>query len=951
MVSSSRRCILGALILVIVIGAAAATQPAATAAASDALLPFAVTERTLPNGLKVIVVPTGFPNIVSLQIPVLTGSRNEVEPGKSGFAHFFEHMMFRGTKAYPAAAYQRTMTLAGAQQNAYTTDDYTNYHVTFAREDLETILKVEADRFQHLAYSAEDFKTESRAVLGEYNKNAANPISRLIEAQRKDAFTTHTYRHTTMGFLEDIEDMPNQLAYSKVFFDRWYRPEHTALIIAGDVQADEVLPLVERYWGGWARGSYQVQIPQEPPPSGPKATHVAWDGPTLPWVTVAFHGPAFSVEQKDYVAIDTLMDLTFGPTSPLYKRLVQDEQKVDQLFPYFPAAADPHLSTVIARVKTIEDTTYVRDAILAALAEARHVPPSAQRLQEAKSNTRYGLLRTLDNTAAIGALLARYVRFTREYDTLERLFRAYDALTPADLAAAAQRYVTDARLVQATLAREPLPPPMQAVPALDRFGTSVPTARLRPLVQPSVLPQLNVKLMFRAGSAHDPRGKEGLAALTGAMIAEAGSEAQRYDEIQAALFPIAGSFTVQVDKEVTTFTARVHRDNWDAFAGVVLPMLTEPGFRDDDFARLKAQQRNALVLDLRTNNEEELGKERLQTAIFAGTPYGHPVLGTTAGIEALTIDDVREFARRAYTRAALEIGLSGDLPEGLHDRLAKTLARLPDGPAVPEPEGVRGRVPGGLTVDIIEKDTRSTAISFGHPIEVTRSHPDYPALYLARTWLGEHRSSMSHLYQRIREVRGMNYGNYAYIEAFPRGMFLTMPQPHILRRAQLFEVWIRPVMPENAPMALRIALHELRQLIDRGLTPEQFEATRTYVMKNVFLLTATQDNHLGYALDSKWYGIAEFPAFMRERLAALTVADVNRAMRRHVSGEHLHVVVITKDAEGLREALLADRPARVTYDAPKPAALLAEDRRIGAMRLHLRPEAVSVTPVAQVFER
>ncbi|HEY7922143.1 MAG TPA: insulinase family protein, partial [Vicinamibacteria bacterium] len=167
------------------------------------ILPFDASERTLANGLKVIVVPTGFPNIVSLQIPVMTGSRNEVEPGKSGFAHFFEHMMFRGTKAYPPEAYQAIVTKAGARQNAFTSDDFTNYHTTFAKEDLETILKIEADRFQSLDYPLEAFQTESRAVLGEYNKNSANPIQKLIEVQREHAFQAHTYKHTTMGFLKD----------------------------------------------------------------------------------------------------------------------------------------------------------------------------------------------------------------------------------------------------------------------------------------------------------------------------------------------------------------------------------------------------------------------------------------------------------------------------------------------------------------------------------------------------------------------------------------------------------------------------------------------------------------------------------------------------------------------------------------------------------------------------
>src|SRR6266404_9295154 len=151
------------LSLVPVIAVAQKTPPAkpaapkskTSAAAAADIRPFRATEKTLANGLKVIVVPTGFPNIVSLQIPVQTGSRNEVEPGKSGFAHFFEHMMFRGTKAWPPEKYQQVLTQVGARQNAYTTDDNTNYHTTFSKEDLEKMQRIEADRFMNLDYSAE----------------------------------------------------------------------------------------------------------------------------------------------------------------------------------------------------------------------------------------------------------------------------------------------------------------------------------------------------------------------------------------------------------------------------------------------------------------------------------------------------------------------------------------------------------------------------------------------------------------------------------------------------------------------------------------------------------------------------------------------------------------------------------------------------------------------------
>src|ERR1700694_1894121 len=157
------------LLALMITNASPVKRPAgqkAAAPGSGDVFPFAAVEKTLANGLKVIVVPTGFPNIVSLQIPVQTGSRNEVEPGKSGFAHFFEHMMFRGTKAYPPDKYQDIVTRSGARQNAYTTDDYTNYFTTFPKEDLETILKIEADRFQNLSYPESAFKTEARAVIG-----------------------------------------------------------------------------------------------------------------------------------------------------------------------------------------------------------------------------------------------------------------------------------------------------------------------------------------------------------------------------------------------------------------------------------------------------------------------------------------------------------------------------------------------------------------------------------------------------------------------------------------------------------------------------------------------------------------------------------------------------------------------------------------------------------------
>ena len=232
-------------------------------------------------------------------------------------------------------------------------------------------------------------------------------MQKLFEVQRDHAFTTHTYKHTTMGFLKDIEDMPNQFEYSKTFFDRWYRPEYTTVIVAGDVKPDAVVPAGREVLGrAGSAGSYTVDDPAGAARRGGRSyAHVPWTAPTrCPGSTVAFHGPAFSETEKDFAALDMLLDLTFGPTSDLYKRLVEQEQKVDQLCAVLPAdRATPSWSTVLrARqegrgraVRARRDPEGVRAARAAAPS-----PRSALDGGEVERALRASL-RALDNTEAI----------------------------------------------------------------------------------------------------------------------------------------------------------------------------------------------------------------------------------------------------------------------------------------------------------------------------------------------------------------------------------------------------------------------------------------------------------------------------------------------------------------------------------------------------------------------
>ncbi|HWP42545.1 MAG TPA: pitrilysin family protein, partial [Blastocatellia bacterium] len=435
-------------------------------------------------------------------------------------------------------------------------------------------------------------------------------------------------------------------------------------------------------------------------------------------------------------------------------------------------------------------------------------------------------------------------------------------------------------------------------------------------------PLVSFRLLFKTGSAYDPEGKQGLAALTAAMLSDGGSRAMSYDEIVQAMYPMATSFSSQVDKEMTVFFGTTHIDNLGSYYRLISDMLLDPGWREEDFKRLKENMINYLRINLRSVNEEELGKEALYSFIYEGHPYAHPSVGLAGSLERLTLEDVKSFYSDKYSAASFVLGLAGGYPEGFEKQVESDFAsKLPSGGSY-ELELPAPRAISGLEMRVIKKETRATAISFGHPIAVTRSHEDWPALLVAQSFFGQHRSSNSLLYQRLRQVRGLNYGDYAYIEYFPRGMFQFHPDPNLGRRQQIFEVWIRPVEAKNGLFALRAALYELNKLVENGLTEEDFEATRRFLMKFVNVLTRTQDAQLGYALDSAYYWIPDFNQYVRERLSRLTLDDVNRAIKTHIQAENLKIVAVTEDAEAFLDSALNDRPSPITYETPMPDEVL-----------------------------
>ena len=464
-------------------------------------------------------------------------------------------------------------------------------------------------------------------------------------------------------------------------------------------------------------------------------------------------------------------------------------------------------------------------------------------------------------------------------------------------------------------------------------------------------PTVSFRIWFPVGSQQDPPGKEGLALLTSAMLSEGGTAVNTYEQILEKLNPLAAGYSSSTDKEMTIISGRTHKDNLEAYYTLFTDAILRPGFREDDFTRVKSDLLNGIEKQLRYSSDEELGKAALYDFIFAGTPYGHLDEGTVEGLKSITLDDVKAFYKTHYTKDAVVIGLGGGYDKALTERLEKDLAALPAGktaiPAAPAPEKI-----DGLQITMVEKDCDATAISFGFPIDVLRGDADFFALALFNSWFGEHRNSSSHLYQVIREKRGMNYGDYSYIEMFPNGGRLQMPQPNTPRRRQLFEVWVRPVQHAQRHFALRAALRELKFAVEKGMSKEDFDLTKQFLTKYALHFASTTSERLGVAIDSRFYGISgDYIERYRKEIGALTLEQVNAAIKKHLQCTDLKIAMVTKGAEQFKADLVANTPSPIVYTSPKPADVLAEDKDIEIFPLSVKAENVRIVPVEQMFQK
>ena len=913
--------------------------------------------KELANGLRVLVVKTDYPDLVSVQIPVSVGSRDEDEVGKTGFAHFFEHMMFKGSDKFPQDVYSDLFKNAGVDNGAYTTNDYTNYHLDFSKDHLDKVLEIQADHFKNLTYTDAQFKTEALTVKGEYLKNNASPTRKLLAAVRKEAFDTHTYKHTTMGFFEDVEAMPSQIAYGEKFFNQFYKPEYVSLVIVGDVDPQATMAMVEKHWGTWKKGDFVNDIAQEPKQEAAKYVHEKFDGLPGHWLLVSYKGADWQPKEKDRAALDLISELYFSNNSALYQELVVDKQLASQMFNYNPETKDAGLRHVFIKVNEEKDLATVRDTINRTYAQVRTELVSAEKLDNLKSNLKYSFVNSLDSSESIAATLASYMHFDRDPETINHLYNSFDNISADDIKRIANQYFIDENRTTVTLSALDNVAGFDtevdlngAVAAIELKNSQPSTPQFSVLDKTNDSPLIDVNFLFYTGAAADPVGKKGVAALTARMLTQGGSQTRSYKDIKKGLYPLAGQFSSQLDKEMMSFTGRVHKDNAVQWYQLISDQLLNPGWREDDFKRLKKELIDGIKSGLKSSNDEELGKEVLYSELYQGHVYENFNSGDLSDLAAITLEDVKAFYKAQLTQAKLHLGITGAMPSALKAQLMTDLMVLPVGD---EKRLTIAKAPvlKGHHATIVEKNAQSTAVSFGFPIDTVRSDKDWAALWLVRSYFGEHRSSNSYLYQQIRQARGMNYGDYSYIEYFPRGMYQTKPDSNLGRSSQIFQVWLRPLRSNNdAHFATRAALFELDNLIENGMSEKDFQATRNYLTNYAPQLVASQDQQLGYALDSEFYQTEEFVKYVRGEFTKLTLADVNRVIKENLQTDDIHYVFISSDGKDMQQRLLSEQVSPLKYNSEKPAELLATDKVIESYKLTLPAKNVEVISVDKVFK-
>ena len=848
----------------------------------------------LANGLDVILVEDHSVPIVGVNINYKVGSKNE-RPGKTGFAHLFEHMMFQGSKHFDDD-YFKPLEEVGAYVNGGTNTDRTRYLEIMPSAYLERALYMESDRMGFLldAMTQERLSNQISVVQNERRQRYDNaPYGTVREKMLAVLYPPdHPYHWTTIGSMADLQAAT--LDDVKEFFRTYYTPNNANLCIAGDFDPKIAKDLVEKYFGAIPPGPPVARLDRWVPTLPGEVVLAIEDRVQLPRTYIAWHAPAW------YAADDAALDvfgqvLGGGKTSRLYRRLVYDLQIAQEATAYDDASQLAGLFWMVLTPRPGHTLEEVEKEASAVLAEALDKGITKQELDRVVTQVTAEKVRAMERVGGFGGLSDRmnsYVHYLGSPDRFRWDLQRYLDLTPEAVNAAARRTLGPNRVVArvtpsakmapstSDLAKNvdrtvmPGPGPAGAfrLPTSQRFTLSNGLAVM--LVEQHEVPVVEARLVLPGGSGADPAERPGLADLTAAMLTE-GAAGRTSQQIAEAAEGLGAELSAEADYDAVTASLSALRDRIEPSLALLADVVVRPDFPAAELERLK----KARLVQFQQNQDRVtyLGQVATARVLYGDGPYGHLPSGTAEGISAASLEDLKTWWGRYGVPAGATLVVAGDLTKAeALPLLEKAFSGWKGGPRPELPVPAAPEAPG-RTLYLVDKPGAAQSMIFcGHP-GLARTSPDYVLARLANEALGG--GGAGRLFQNLREDKGYTYGAYSTFQ-FRRG-------------AGPFMAYASVATAVTAP-AVSEFLKEIGGVTgDRPVTEREFEFCKSSLVNGYAQGFETPSQVADKLSGAVLYGLSEdalesFPA----DVAAQNLEGVRGAAKRTIHADRLAVVVV-----------------------------------------------------------
>ncbi len=932
---------------------AAQSQPAQTLKATSrpsAPAPISFQEETLDNGLRVIYAPLHQTPVVHVRVIYHVGSRDE-RPDRQGFAHMFEHMMFRGSAHVKPEEHMKLIGIVGGISNAFTSFDQTVYHDTIPSNQLDLALYLEADRMASFKVDENIYKTERKVVAEEWRMKQNRPYGNQYEDFMKNAFTSHSYRWTPIGNMDHLRAA--DVAELQDFFNTYYLPNNAILVISGDIDVEAARKAVKRYFKRIPAGEQPGrEIPKEPEQNEARQAEVAYHVP-LPAVMIGYHLPQYKSE--DHYAMSLLSSiLSGGHSSRLDRLLVNSEspQAVDVYANHMPLE-DAGLFIVGATVMQGRAPPGVEQKLTEAIADICGRPVSDEELEKAKTAERIGLLHGRETANSLAVQLGDEALFGDDANRVNTALAKLQALTAQDIQRVARKYLEPNRATVLRVKPDPLgkaaraattqasmetpvapatrpvtarsvtfPPEYPASPSVAQTlanpkfekGTELNVAGVRVIVMPDArLPLVNWSLTMRRGSHSDPKGQEGLAWLTGNMVRR-GVKGLSYDQLNEDLESRGISIEVSDGGDFTRLAGSSTTEQLQHALQRARQLLREPTFPEAEFRKLKEQKINELSLS--RESPSYVASQDLDAALFGDSPLG--VQPTPESVSAISLGDVKHFYGSSYRPNEAILVLAGDVTLEKGKELAgQLLEGWESGRELPAADYHLPAAPAKRHIIVVDRPGgKQSTVRMG-----VRAYDISDDIKFAGSIAGQILTAGidSRLGRYVRAEKGLAYGVHGVFQPGRHGgAFIAATDTAVESTADAIEAMFK-------------VFNDMR---GADVTAAELSESKTRVAGGMVMGMQTIQQQAGYRVDGilNNYPIDYYDKYPA-RIGEVTAEQVHEVMNRYVKdGEMVIVVVAPAEAvrgqlERLGEVEVVPMPAQrkgaapTTQELVKPAAV------------------------------